>query len=119
MLVSRIQTIPESGKLNLVLPRGKQSPRKRSPEEWDEISMSGWVQILRTATENDINSALRSTLPQAFPNIDLDAVVNLNVELATIARLSPNPPKDTDGRREDSGRGWVRELQGRWPGVLG
>ena len=23
--------------------------------------------------------------------------------------LSPNPPKDTDGRREDSGRGWVRE----------
>ena len=28
--------------------------------------------------------------------------------------ISPNPPKDTDGRREDSGRGWVRELQGRW-----
>ena len=26
--------------------------------------------------------------------------------------LSPNPPKDTDGRREDSGR-WVRELPGR------
>ena len=34
-------------------------------------------------------------------------------------RISPNPPKDTDGRREGSGRGWVRELQGRWPGVLG
>ena len=34
-------------------------------------------------------------------------------------QLSPNPPKDTDGRREGSGRGWVRELQGRWPGVLG
>ena len=34
-------------------------------------------------------------------------------------RFTPNPPKDTDGRREDSGRGWVRELQGRWPGVLG
>ena len=33
--------------------------------------------------------------------------------------LIPNPPKDTDGRREDSGRGRVRELQGRWPGVLG
>ena len=33
--------------------------------------------------------------------------------------VTPNPPKDTDGRREDSGRGWVRELQGRWPGVLG
>ena len=37
----------------------------------------------------------------------------------THASLSPNPPKDTDGRREGSGRGWVRELQGRWPGVLG
>ena len=33
--------------------------------------------------------------------------------------FSPNPPKDTDGRREGSGRGWVREVQGRWPGVLG
>ena len=33
--------------------------------------------------------------------------------------VSPNPPKDTDGRREGSGRGWVRELQGRWPGLLG
>ena len=28
------------------------------------------------------------------------------------APLSPNPPKDTDGRREESGRG-VRELQGK------
>ena len=33
--------------------------------------------------------------------------------------LNPNPPKDTDGRREGSGRGWVRELQGRWPGLMG
>ena len=42
---------------------------------------------------------------------DFDRTMAVNV--------SPNPPKDTDGRREDSGRGWVRELQGRWPGVLG
>ena len=27
-------------------------------------------------------------------------------------QLSPNPPKDTDGRREESGRG-MRELQGK------
>ena len=26
--------------------------------------------------------------------------------------ISPNPPKDTDGRREESGRG-MRELQGK------
>ena len=41
------------------------------------------------------------------------------VDLCRQFGISPNPPKDTDGRREDSGRGWVRELQGRWPGVLG
>ena len=34
------------------------------------------------------------------------AVVDKDVD------LSPNPPKDTDGRREESGRG-VRELQGK------
>ena len=33
-----------------------------------------------------------------------------------IQTVNPNPPKDTEGRREDSGRG-VRELQGRWPGL--
>ena len=42
-----------------------------------------------------------------------------NVRLDDLLGLNPNPPKDTDGRREGSGRGWVRELQGRWPGVLG
>ena len=34
------------------------------------------------------------------------------VMLRTLDHLSPNPPKDTDGRREESGRG-VRELQGK------
>ena len=38
---------------------------------------------------------------------------------SNIPPLTPNPPKDTEGRREGSGRGWVRELQGRWPGLLG
>ena len=33
-------------------------------------------------------------------------------EATTKQRLSPNPPKDTDGRGEESGRG-VRELQGK------
>ena len=33
-----------------------------------------------------------------------------------LPRLSPNPPMNTDGRRENSGRG-VRELQGRWSGL--
>ena len=34
-----------------------------------------------------------------------------------VQRLCPPKPESTDGGREDSGRGWVRELQGRWPGV--
>ena len=40
----------------------------------------------------------------------------MTVDHVKVNRLSPNPPKDTDGRCEDSGRG-VRELQGRWPGL--
>ena len=122
MLVPRIQTIPESGNLNLAIPRGKQSPRKRSPEEWDEISMSGWVQILRTATEKDINSALRSSLPQAFPNIDLDAVVNLNVELATIARLRGGSAHDSgtanDRKASDAEELWDLVVGGNSEGFL-
>ena len=33
--------------------------------------------------------------------------------ISDIGDLNPNPPKDTDGRREESGRGGVRELQGK------
>ena len=47
------------------------------------------------------------------------AVQYVRPDVCMVGGLTPNPPKDTDGRREDSGRGWVRELQGRWPGVLG
>ena len=55
----------------------------------------------------DFLQGLLQRLGDAFDTGDYDEV------------LSPNPPKDTDGRREGSGRGWVRELQGRWPGLLG
>ena len=48
-----------------------------------------------------------------------DAMTVDEEEWDRVLTVNPNPPKDTDGRREDSGRGWVRELQGRWPGVLG
>ena len=52
---------------------------------------------------------------QEDPELGRLKYIDIPVKLS----LTPNPPKDTDGRREDSGRGWVRELQGRWPGVLG
>ena len=73
-----------------------------------------------------------TTDPQKLPNglepvadhvreLGMDIGLWFEPERATTGTgfLNPNPPKDTDGRREDSGRGWVRELQGRWPGVLG
>ena len=42
-------------------------------------------------------------------------ITNFIIKIGVVF-LNPNPPKDTDGRREDSGRG-ARELQGRWPGL--
>ena len=45
--------------------------------------------------------------------LDTIVLANETDQLLTGALgLSPNPPKDTDGRREESGRG-VRELQGK------
>ena len=46
------------------------------------------------------------------------AMMDLRVDshataIQELRRLNPNPPKDTDGRREESGRGGVRELQGK------
>ena len=115
ILVPGIQALPESGELTLALPRGKQPPRRRSPEEWDEIPMSGWVHILRSATEKDINSPLRSVLPRGFPSVDLDAVVNLNVELATIARLRSSSAHDSR-TADDRKAGDAEEL---WDLVVG
>ena len=72
--------------------------------------MSGWVQILRTATETGINSPLRSVLPQAFPDVDLDALVRLNIELETIARLRGGSAHDSrtadDPKADDAERLW-------------
>ena len=44
-------------------------------------------------------------------NLQLSPFILIDVNV-----VSPNPPKDTDGRREDSGRG-VRELQARLSGL--
>ena len=66
--------------------------------------------------------AFDETLPSLIP-FGYTVATGLNVALLRITRryrlfrfnqlaFSPNPPKDTDGRREESGRG-VRELQGK------
>ena len=69
--------------------------------------------VIRDKLQADIERGDQVVPPAAVEDY------HYSVMAAMKAFLSPNPPKDTDGRREDSGRGWVRELQGRWPGVLG
>ena len=80
-----------------------------------------------TVVGNDVFAAEILSQSRESSNVDWRATDDPDLEHrphelpSTLARqcLSPNPPKDTDGRREGSGRGWVRELQGRWPGLLG
>ena len=115
ILVPGIQALPGSSKLTIALPRGKQAPRKRSSEEWHNIPMSGWAQILRTTTEGDINAPLRAFLLHAFPDIDLDAAINLHAPLANIAQLRGGAAHDSvtaDGRR-------VSDAEELWNLVMG
>ena len=73
--------------------------------QFEEFEASLDADLVRTITEDLVPTRVALTMPK--------------FEFESDFGLSPNPPKDTDGRREGSGRGWVRELQGRWPGVLG
>ena len=61
----------------------------------------------------------RAVATYGADRIDPGDMIMVNDPYGGGVHLNPNPPKDTDGRREGSGRGWVRELQGRWPGLLG
>ena len=115
IFVPGVQALPESSKLTMALPKGKQAPRKRSSAEWDKIQMSGWVQILRTATEVDINFPLRSLLPNAFPNIHLDSLVNLHVGLAQIAKLRGGSAHDSANPDEQK----AKDAQKLWDLVVG
>ena len=114
-LVPGIQALPESCNLTIALPRGKRAPRKRSSEEWRNISMSGWAQVLRTATEGGINAPLRASLPRAFPDMDLDSAINLHAALENIAHLRGGAAHDSDtadGRK-------VRDAEELWDLVMG
>ena len=61
--------------------------------------------------ENWTTTQLAGALPLAPSSISRTVT-----KLVDRGLISPNPPMDTDGRRENSGRG-VRELPGRWPGL--
>ena len=76
----------------------------QGPDELDEVVAAHGDYIKKETLSSEL---LQGASPEgAF--VESQKVNGLQVVLA----LSPNPPKDTDGRREESGRG-VRELQGK------
>ena len=78
------------------------------------IPAAGDVAILKEMPEDSLIGL--GSVECRFEKIDTPEEIVARVEEAMKyvepERLSPNPPKDTDGRREESGRG-VRELQGK------
>ena len=105
IIEAKIQELSESKELKLTVPGPRNSPRRYSRENWNKIQLSGWAKIIETATENGMNAPLWSVLPRAYPNVDLDAVVNLNVELAKIAQLRGSSAHDSttsDERRANN-----------------
>ena len=74
----------------------------------EDAGLAQWAE----AVHQVYTEAKASVLPRAQPGHRTQLM--LEEKLMVLARpfLSPNPPKDTDGRREESGRG-VRELQGK------
>ena len=91
----------------------------------DRIESSTYLVYDGACGTGGMLTVAEETLTRLAGEHDKDVSVHLygqevNPETYAISKadliLNPNPPKDTDGRREDSGRG-VRELQGRWPGL--
>ena len=115
ILETEIQKLPESIELKLVVPRPRRGHRRYYLENWHKIQIFGWAHILRTATEGGINDPLRSVLPLAFPNLDMDAFICLHDELAKIAQLRGSSSHDSATLDEQK----VRDAQELWDLVVG
>ena len=118
----RIQECQDSKELKLVVPRPRNSPRRYSSEKWNSIPLSGWARIIETTTEPGDNAPLRLVLPQAFPDVDLDAVARLYVDLATIAQLRGGSAHDSaasnDQRSQSAEKLWDLVVGGNGRGFL-
>ena len=115
VFASKIRKCPKSKELKLVVPRPRNSPRNFSPENWHRIQLSGWARIIETTTERGENAPLRRVLPQAFPEVDLDAVVRLNVDLAIIAQRRGGSAHDSAGSKEQR----AQNAEALWDLVVG
>ena len=84
------------------------SPQEANPRQLLTLWRGHW------GIENRVHWVRDVTLDEDRCQIRTGAAPQVMAALRnmTISLLSPNPPKDTDGRREESGRG-VRELQGK------
>ena len=92
-------------KLGREVSRHNELDNWRNTHRFESVMATKWLLLTISETEPGLWDRLKDTYLIGQESVSLN--------------LTPNPPKDTDGRGEGSGRGWVRELQGRWPGVLG
>ena len=110
-------TTDEQQELNALVSRGRAAAYKQTHARIllmsDESRSDGGMK------DADITSALgvgQSTVERIRKRCVEEGVESALNQVDPIIRtavsLNPNPPKDTDGRREESGRG-VRELQGK------
>ena len=109
----------------LVIASSTRQDKARVEEKLDRVS-SELTEIAKEISEEHQKQMTGiqdrvSDLREWVRNIDRAMRDELGVDLpppkvSLRGSLSPNPPKDRDGRREDRRRG-MRELQGRWPGL--
>ena len=76
-------------------------------EDWVRSQVQRLIQELLEEEVTEFLGRAKSALRS-----DSDSDTGYRNGYGRARRLNPNPPKDTDGRREESGRG-VRELQGK------
>ena len=115
ILEPEIQKLPESTELKLVVPRPRKAHRRYPLGNWHKIQISGWAQILETATEGGINDQFRSVLPRAFLNLDMDTVIGLHDVLARIARLRGSSSHDSTTPDDQK----AKDAQELWDLVVG
>ena len=124
------QALAQRARMVLECAKGKTNTGVAAELRVSEATVGKWRSRFLERRLDGLLDEPRPGRPRTVTDADVERVVTLTLEttpkdathwstrsMARHVGLSPNPPKDTDGRREDSGRGWVKELQGRWPGV--
>ena len=87
--------------------RSESRPEWEQLEDWVRSQVQRLIQELLEEEETEFLGRAKSALRS-----DSDSDTGYRNGYGRARRLTPNPPMDMDGRREDSGRG-VGELQGR------